>query len=127
MKPSATLALKRAAVREATSCFRAANPRVFGSALRGTDQDGSDLDLLVNTLPGATLFDLGGLQDSVGWAKAKPCPRGDGRVRVGNKLPTLPDSTAWYSLFRDSPKQAFREKLSTIRLRNQDSQCPTQL
>jgi predicted nucleotidyltransferase len=49
-------------VREATGRFRAANPRVFGSALHGTDQDGSDLDLLVDALPGATLFDLGGLQ-----------------------------------------------------------------
>jgi predicted nucleotidyltransferase len=56
------LDLKRSAVREATSRFRAANPRVFGSVLRGTDQDGSDLDLLVDALPGATLFDLGGLQ-----------------------------------------------------------------
>jgi predicted nucleotidyltransferase len=35
---------------------------VFGSVLHGTDQDGSDLDLLVDVLPGATLFDLGGLQ-----------------------------------------------------------------
>ena len=30
--------------------------------LHGTDRDGSDLDLLVDPLPGATLFDLGGLQ-----------------------------------------------------------------
>ena len=30
--------------------------------MRGEDQDGSDLDLLVDALPGATLFDLGGLQ-----------------------------------------------------------------
>lgn len=62
MKPSLALDLKRAAIREATSRFRAANPRVFGSVLHGTDQEGSDLDLLVDTLPGATLFDLGGLQ-----------------------------------------------------------------
>ena len=62
MKPSAALDLKRAAVREAASRFRASNPRVFGSALHGTDRDGSDLDLLVDALPGATLFDLGGLQ-----------------------------------------------------------------
>ena len=40
MKPSAALVHKRATIREA----------------------GSDLDLLVNALPGATLFDLGGLQ-----------------------------------------------------------------
>jgi uncharacterized protein len=37
-------------------------PRVFGSVLNGSDAEGSDLDLLVDALPGATLFDLGGLQ-----------------------------------------------------------------
>ena len=62
LKPSAALAFKRAAVRETASRFRAANPRVFGSVLHGTDRDGSDLDLLVDALPGATLFDLGSLQ-----------------------------------------------------------------
>ena len=30
--------------------------------LHGTDREGSDLDLLVDALPGATLFDLGELQ-----------------------------------------------------------------
>lgn len=62
MKPSIALALKRAAVREAPRRFRAANPRVFGSVVHGTDREGSDLDVLVDALPGATLFDLGGLQ-----------------------------------------------------------------
>lgn len=38
------------------------NPRVFGSALRGTDTETSDLDLLVDADPGATLLDLSGLQ-----------------------------------------------------------------
>lgn len=50
-------------MREAVSRFRTANLRVFGSVLHGTDQEGSDLDLLVDALPGATLIDLGGLQD----------------------------------------------------------------
>jgi predicted nucleotidyltransferase len=40
--------------------FPTSNPRVFGSVLHGTDQNGSDIDLLVDALPGATLFDLGG-------------------------------------------------------------------
>jgi predicted nucleotidyltransferase len=62
MKPSAALALKRNAVREAMERFCATNPRIFGSVVRGTDRDDSDLDLLVDALPGATLFDLGGLQ-----------------------------------------------------------------
>ena len=33
--------------------------------LRGADRDGSDLDLLVDALPGVTLFELGGLQEEL--------------------------------------------------------------
>jgi predicted nucleotidyltransferase len=62
MKPSVALEQNREAVRAVVGRFRATNPRVFGSVLRGDDNDGSDLDILVDTLPGATLFDLGGLQ-----------------------------------------------------------------
>lgn len=62
MKPSVLLERKRLAVREATRRYRAANPRVFGSVVHGRDTEGSDLDLLVDPLPGTTLFDLGGLQ-----------------------------------------------------------------
>ena len=62
MRAAALLDLNRAAIREAVSRNKAANPRVFGSALHGADQEGSDLDILVDALPGATLFDLGGLQ-----------------------------------------------------------------
>ena len=61
MKPSVALNLHREAVREAVARFRSANPRVFGSALHGADEEGSDLDILVDALPGATLFDLGEL------------------------------------------------------------------
>ena len=62
VKPSIALDRNRIAVRAATIRFRAANPRVFGSVIRGEDQEGSDLDVVVDALPGATLFDLGGLQ-----------------------------------------------------------------
>ena len=61
MKPSAALAANREAVRAAVSRRKATNPRLFGSALRGDDQENSDLDILVDALPGATLLDLGGL------------------------------------------------------------------
>ena len=61
MRPSVVLDMKRSAVREAVGRFRTANPRVFGSVPHGTDREGSDLDLLV----GATLSDLGGLQDEL--------------------------------------------------------------
>jgi uncharacterized protein len=62
MRPSEVLELKRTEVLALTAKSKAANVRVFGSARRGEDKDGSDLDLLVDALPGATLFDLGGLQ-----------------------------------------------------------------
>ncbi len=50
------------AIRRLAQEHRAANPRVFGSVLHGTAASGSDIDILVDALPGATLFDLGGLQ-----------------------------------------------------------------
>lgn len=62
MKPSDALRLHRDDVRRVVERHRACNARVFGSTLRGTDADESDLDLLVDPLPGATLLDLGGLQ-----------------------------------------------------------------
>lgn len=65
MRPSDVLETKRSAVREVARRFRVVNPRVFGSVVHGTDGEGSDLDLLVDALPDATLFDLGGLQDEL--------------------------------------------------------------
>lgn len=62
MRPSSTLALNRDDVRRLVERSRARNPRVFGSALHGQDTEASDIDILVDPLPGATLFDLGGLQ-----------------------------------------------------------------
>ena len=65
MRPSPALSQHREAVCLAAARYRVANPRVFGSALHGNDREGSDLDLLVDPLPGTTLFDLGGLQDEL--------------------------------------------------------------
>ena len=65
MRPSVALNMKRNAVREVVNRFPTTNPRVFGSVLHGTDRDGSDLDLLVEALPGATLLDLGNLEDAL--------------------------------------------------------------
>jgi uncharacterized protein len=62
MRPSQIFFDQRSAVRDAATRYRLVNPRVFGSVLDGTDQDGSDLDLLVDAPPGTTLLDLGGLQ-----------------------------------------------------------------
>jgi hypothetical protein len=62
MKPSRALEKHRETIKKTVLARQACNPRIFGSVLFGTDEDGSDLDLLVDALPGATLFDLGGLQ-----------------------------------------------------------------
>lgn len=44
------------------SRHRATRVRVFGSAARGEDESGSDIDLLVDFAPDASLLDLVGLQ-----------------------------------------------------------------
>lgn len=62
MKPSEALHAHRADIRRVVEQSRMRNPRVFGSVLRGEDSSNSDLDLLVDALPGATLFDLGAVQ-----------------------------------------------------------------
>lgn len=59
MKPSEALRSHREEIRRVVELNRARNPRVFGSVLHGADIDGSDLDLIVDPLPGATLFDMG--------------------------------------------------------------------
>lgn len=65
MKPSEIWEKNRQAIREATKRFNTANPRVFGSGARGKDRADSDLDILVDTLPGTTLFDLCGLLEEL--------------------------------------------------------------
>ena len=62
MDHARVLDMKRSAIRALVARFRAANPRLFGSVLHGTHKVGSDIDILVDAMPGATLFDLGGLQ-----------------------------------------------------------------
>lgn len=54
--------LHRQQVLDLAAHYRAGNVRLFGSILRGDAEPCSDIDLLVDPLPGATLFDLGGLQ-----------------------------------------------------------------
>lgn len=65
MKPSVALERNRTAVRASAARHRLANPRVFGSVARGSDIRGSDLDVLVDPLPNATLFDVGGFQEEL--------------------------------------------------------------
>jgi len=62
LKPSLALNQNRELIRHVALSHRTTNPRVFGSVIRGDDTEYSDLDLLVDPLPGATLFDLGAIQ-----------------------------------------------------------------
>ena len=65
MKPSEILNARRADILAIASRYSVRNVRVFGSVLHGDDTEKSDLDLLVDALPGTTLFDLGGLQEEL--------------------------------------------------------------
>lgn len=61
-RPSAALLAHRNDILRIVAANRAANARIFGSVLHGDDGEESDLDILVDALPGATLLDLGAIQ-----------------------------------------------------------------
>ena len=65
MRPSVALELHRAAIRAIVTAHRACNPRVFGSVLSGNDAEGSDLDLLIDTTPETSLFDLNAIGNAI--------------------------------------------------------------
>ena len=62
MRPSEALNRHRDAIRRIAESHRVRNVRVFGSAMRGTDKEGSDLDLLVEPTDETTLFDIGAIR-----------------------------------------------------------------
>ncbi len=61
LKPSGALAAHREEIREIVLAHRAANARVFGSVVHGSDTDESGLDILVDPTADITLFDLGAI------------------------------------------------------------------
>ncbi|HZG28580.1 MAG TPA: nucleotidyltransferase family protein [Ensifer sp.] len=66
MRPSELVRAKAAEIRALTARYPTlVHPRVFGSAARGDDGPDSDIDILVDALDGATLFDLGGLMEEL--------------------------------------------------------------
>lgn len=85
----------REAIRDLVGKHHALAPRVFGSVARGEDQPGSDLDLLVDFGPDATLLDAIGLQLDVADllrievdVVAADSVRGDVRARIfGEAVP----------------------------------------
>lgn len=62
MRPSQALSQHREIIRDLVREAGIKNPRVFGSVVRGDDQDNSDLDILVDLTSRASLFDLGLLE-----------------------------------------------------------------
>jgi len=62
MRPSEILPEHRETIRQLVSKAGMANPRVFGSVLRGEDEEGSDLDILVDPAPRASLLAMELLQ-----------------------------------------------------------------
>jgi predicted nucleotidyltransferase len=61
-RPSEVLSEHRVEALEIARRYKAHNVRVFGSLARGEDTTESDVDLLVDLEPGATLFDLSGFR-----------------------------------------------------------------
>lgn len=59
MRPSVALNAHRAEIRTIVEANCASNARVFGSVLHGEDTEESDLDLLVEPLPGMSLLNVG--------------------------------------------------------------------
>lgn len=62
MKPSIALQENRAAIRSVIERHRARNARVFGSVVHGNDQEGSDLDILIEPTSSTTLMDVAKIQ-----------------------------------------------------------------
>lgn len=62
MKPSIALEQHREAIRRIVARHHAANARVFGSVLKGSDREDSDLDILVDPTSDTTLFDIGAIR-----------------------------------------------------------------
>ena len=65
MRPSEVLPQHRETIRQLVLEAGMANPRVFGSVVRGEDQDGSDLDILVDPAPRASLLTMVRLQSQL--------------------------------------------------------------
>jgi predicted nucleotidyltransferase len=62
MRPSEILPLHRETIRRLVLEAGMANPRVFGSVVRGEDREDSDLGILVDPAPQTSLLDVVGVQ-----------------------------------------------------------------
>lgn len=66
MLPSTALNMNREAIREIALRHHVSNISVFGSAMRGDDKEGSDLDLLVEPTSMTSLWDISAIRLEIG-------------------------------------------------------------
>ncbi|WP_156327391.1 nucleotidyltransferase family protein [Pseudomonas sp. NBRC 111128] len=69
MKPSNAIRGKEGAIKRLVESYGFVSPQLFGSTVRGDDQEGSDLDILA-TIPSSktgriSLFDIAALEDEL--------------------------------------------------------------
>ena len=62
MRPSEALSVHRDELRQLVHHYGLSSPRIFGSVMRGTDTNESDLDLLVEPGHSTSLLTLAGLK-----------------------------------------------------------------
>ena len=62
MRPSEALPEHRETIRRLVAEAGMANPRIFGSVVRGKDREDSDLDILVDPAPQTSLLDIARVQ-----------------------------------------------------------------
>ena len=62
MKPSTVFDIKRDVIRAVVARHNASNARVFGSVVHGNDNEGSDLDILIDPTPKTSLMDVAKIQ-----------------------------------------------------------------
>jgi predicted nucleotidyltransferase len=65
MKVFEILKQKKASILAISNHYHATNIRVFGSVVHSEEREGSDIDLLVDFLPGTTLLEQVGLIDAL--------------------------------------------------------------
>jgi len=63
-----TLKQQKSSILDIAKNYHAVNVRVFGSVAHGEEHEDSDIDLLVDFLPGTTLLDQVGLIDALSTA-----------------------------------------------------------
>ena len=62
MKPSTVFEIKRDVIRAVVARHNASNARVFGSVVHGSDNEGRDLDILIDPTPKTSLMDVAKIQ-----------------------------------------------------------------